>query len=206
MEKEKIKIIQTALQAPFTQTVNGVVLPAHKWLPKMLTAKKDKFVLIPYLDRDQVIGRLNNVLGFNWNFDARREDDGQKTGTLIIDIDGQKVCRTDTGTEKTTGEGGSTKDKVEKEKASTTDALKRCAAQFGVGTYLNNLPVRFVSAKMVGKKYVPVDDKGHTLYANQLSNFVNGISVGRGFLYQWMQEMPHIWKRDDIKKLWEEFK
>ena len=193
MEKS-IEQIQKELAAPFTRKVSGKEYPAHKWLPKTSNKAKTKMMCIPYLDRDLVIQRLNSVLGVNgWQFNIEEVSGGSKIGTLSILIGEHWIDKSDLGT----------KTAVEGEKGSVTDALKRCATLFGVGTYLYNLGSRWVACKAGGNgKPQPVDSKGNFLYADELSNYINGMSSAQGLMFQIFQLKPELKEDEEAKKLW----
>ena len=192
--------IKKQLEAQFTKKVNGVEYPAIKWLPKTLVGKnKDKCICIPYIDKNMVSQRLDDVFGVSgWMDDVKRQDDGTYLCQLSVKIDDKWVTRSDVGTESN----------MEKEKGASSDSFKRAAAKFGIGRYLSELPTRFCKAKILNEKgkFVPVDDSGRQLFGDNLSNHMNGLSVGQGLLYQLISEMPELWQRDDVKKLWNDLK
>lgn len=188
MSKKTIEEIQKELAAPFIKEINGKEYPAHKWLPKTASRDGSKMMCIAYLDRDLVIQRLNAVLGVDgWQFDIKELSDGSKVGTLSICVNGVWVDKSDVGT----------KTQIEGEKGSATDALKRCATLFGVGTYLYNLGNRWVPSKpgSNGKAQPCID--GKFLYGDDLTNYINGMSTAQGLFYQIMQLRPDL-KKDPM--------
>lgn len=198
--------IQEELSAPFVKKIGDKTYPDLRWKPDR-KAGNDKMICIPYIDRTLVINRLNEVLGIDgWQFEYIRESDGSKTGSLSIKVDDKWYTRMDTGTEKTSTGRGMT-DKTEKEKASTSDALKRCATQFGVGTYINDVANVFIDAKMnTSNKLTPCDKNGRFLYGSSLHDFCNNLSTAQGYLAQLLRYMPDLYQRDYIQELWEELK
>lgn len=204
-QKTPQQILQE-LSAPFTKTVAGKVYPDLKWKPQH-KAGNDKFICVPYIDRYHVSNRLNEVLGIDgWQFETTREADGSKTGSLSIFVSDKWITREDTGTENNY-EGSKTSQKIEKEKAATSDALKRCGTHFGIGTYIKDIPNMFVDAKMNrSNKLTPVDKQGRFLYGDSLSAFCNGMSTAQGIIAQLLWMQPELWNREDIKKLWHDLK
>jgi hypothetical protein len=195
---ETAEEIQKALAAPFTKTVAGKTFPAIKWLPKDTKSNQGKIMCVPFIDRELVINRLNDVLGINgWQFSPKREGDGSKTGELSIKVEGDWITRGDTGTAS----------KYDGEKGSTSDSLKRAATQFGVGTYLYSIGHRWINGKQNNSgKMQPVDHNGKFLYGDQVSVFLNGMSTEQGALAQLLSLKPDLYERPEIKKLWDELK
>jgi hypothetical protein len=198
MEKLTAQEIQKKLAAPFMKTVNGKEYPAVKWLPKDTKSNAGKIMCVPFVDRELVINRLNDVMGVDgWQFEVKREADGTKTGTLSLLIGNDWISRSDTGTPS----------KNEGEKGSTSDALKRAATHFGIGVYLYSIGNKWINSKPNSKgKAQPVDNSGRFLYGDQVSSFLNGMSTEQGALAQLLTLQPDLWKREEIKKLWNEFK
>jgi hypothetical protein len=196
---QDLEELRKKLEAPFTRKVNGREIPCIKWLPKTVVGpNKDKFICIPFLDKNMVTQRLDDVFGIDgWQDKPMLQADGTVFNELSVLINSEWITRGDVGT----------KSQVEKEKGAATDSLKRAAVKFGIGRYLSELPATFCPAKVGSNgKHSPVDDKGRPLYGNNLSNYINGQSIGQGLLYQLLKEIPSLWKRDDVKKLWEDLK
>lgn len=193
METKSIKQIQNELAAPFTKEVSGKIYPAHKWKPQAASRDGKKMMCIAYLDRDLVIQRLNSVLGVDgWQFDVKELSDGSKVGTLSIKVNGMWIDKSDVGT----------KTAVEGEKGSVTDALKRCASLFGVGTYLYNLGSRWVDAMPGGNGKPQPCNNGKILYGDDLSNYINGMSSAQGLMYQIFSLRPDLKEDQEAKNLW----
>lgn len=200
-QDQLIKDMQAALEAPFVRIVNGKEWPDLKWKPEV--SGKDKIGCIPYLDRAHYIERLNSVFTISgWQFEAVRETDGSRTGSLSVLVGKNWLTHMDTGTEKTaTGQ-----EKQSKEKAGTSDALKRCGTQLGIGTYLRKIPMVWVSAKLNSKnKLTPIDKKGRFLIGDSLHNYCNGMSSELGVLMSLLTINPKLYERPEIKALWAEF-
>lgn len=196
-QKLTIQEIQAQLAAPFITKIAGREYPAVKWLPKDTKSAQDKIMCVPFIDRQLVINRLNSVMGIGgWQFEVQREADGSKTGTLSLLLDGSWISKSDTGTPS----------KHDAEKGATSDALKRAATQFGIGTYIYSIGNKWINSKPRSNKPAPVDNNGKFLYGDQVSAFLNGMSTEQGVLVQLLTLQPDLWKREEIKKLWNEFK
>ena len=186
-----VEQIQKELSAPFNKEVGGKVFPAHKWLPK--TNAGNKFMCIAYIDRDLVIQRLNEVLGVDgWQFTVTEASDGAKIGVLSLCINGKWIDKSDIGT----------KTQVEGQKGSVTDALKRCATLFGIGTYLYNLGNRWVDAAAGRNGKMQPSVNGKILYGDDLSNYINGMSSAQGLMYQIFQMKQELKTDKDAIALW----
>lgn len=193
--QQELKEMYARLTAPFLIEIGGKTYPDLKWKPQNKVGS-DKYSCIAYIDRSRVQDRLNEVFNLDgWQFEIKREADGSKTGVLSCYVIDKWISRSDTGTQS----------QQEGEKGATSDALKRCATHFGVGTYVNKIPNMIIQAKLNnGNKLVPVDKNGRFLYGDKLSAFCNGMSSEQGVLAQLIQLRPDLWKQPEIKKLWQE--
>lgn len=196
MEKS-IEDIQKALAAPFIKVVGKKTYPDHKWLPKDGKSMKEKIICMPYLSGNQIRDRLNDVLGLDgWMFDSRLETDGTRTASLSILVNGNWIQRDGTGTQSNT----------EKEKGAETDALKRAARNFGIGSYIDQIPQHFQKAKAnANGKLAPVDNNGRWLYGNNLNNFINGYSSVMGHLHQILVMDNSLWSMPEFQVLYNKF-
>ncbi|SEI68406.1 hypothetical protein SAMN04488058_101334 [Deinococcus reticulitermitis] len=126
----KLSDLRNRLQAPFS---------AHlvHWKPGALSRNKDRALLMAFIDARAVQDRLDAVCPDDWHFDAQ-EVPSAKVPTVRGTLTVLGVSRTDFGEgDPTTGAGDSYK-------AACSDALKRCAVQFGIGRYLYDLPRTWV--------------------------------------------------------------
>lgn len=100
-------------------------------------------IALAYIDARDVMQRLDEVLGLNWQ--CRYSHADKKTICEIgIKIDGEWIWRAN-------GAGDSD---IEAEKGATSDAFKRAAVLFGVGRYLYELPNVWMPLKQQGKTFV----------------------------------------------------
>ena len=124
----KLSDVQKRLQAPF---------PAHMvmWKPGVITKDRKRALLLAHIDARAVQDRLDAICPDGWSFEVE-----VVTGTRLPPVKGRLtvlgVTREDIG-EAQPGELGTLK-------AASSDALKRCAVQFGIGRYLYDLPRQWV--------------------------------------------------------------
>lgn len=107
-------------------------------------ADKSMAIALAYIDSRDVQKRLDEVVGIsNWRSRMERFDGGFVC-TIDIRINGEWVSRSDAA--------GDTH--VEPVKGGASDALKRAAAQWGIGRYLYYLPNQWVRTKKSGRTVV----------------------------------------------------
>lgn len=106
----------------------------------------DKGIALAYIDARNVMERLDAVVGpFCWDTQLT-EVAGTCACSLTLTINGAQITRTDTA--------GQTD--IEGEKGAASGALRRAAAQFGVGRYLYMLPNTWVDVGQYSK-FTPPD-------------------------------------------------
>ncbi|AWN23146.1 single-stranded DNA-binding protein [Deinococcus irradiatisoli] len=120
----KLSDVQKRLQAPFpTHLVN--------WKPASFNKERSRALLLAHIDARAVQDRLDAICPDEWSFEVEVvANAGRPTVKGRLTILG--VTREDIGE----GEGGD----LGTFKAAASDALKRCAVQFGIGRYLYDLP------------------------------------------------------------------
>lgn len=136
------------------------------WRVGATNADKTKGIALAYIDARDVMQRLDDVFGLNWQ--CRYTHAEQKTICEIgVLIDGQWLWRAN-------GAGDSD---IEAEKGAISDAFKRAAVMFGVGRYLYDLPNQWVKLenKRIAEKpvlpmgfYPMVTDKQAAKYVEQM--------------------------------------
>ncbi len=120
----KLSDVQKRLQAPF---------PAHMvaWKPAAFNKERTRALMLAHIDARAVQDRLDAVCPDAWEFSVE-----VVAGTRLPTVKGRLtilgVSREDIG-EAPEGDLGTLK-------AATSDAMKRCAVQFGIGRYLYDLP------------------------------------------------------------------
>lgn len=138
---EETKKIYLALCRPFDMDKLHWRLGATN--AKANNGVPSKGVPLAYIDARDVMYRLDGIVGpFGWQTDMS-EIAGTCAVTLKLLIDGEWIERTDTA--------GQTD--VEGEKGAASTALRRAAAQFGIGRYLYRLPNTWVDLKETGTHY-----------------------------------------------------
>ena len=123
----KLSDVQRRLQAPF---------PAHQvnWKPQSFTRDRKRALLLAHIDARAVQDRLDAICPDEWSFEMQPVA-GTNTPTIKGRLSILGVTREDIGeAQSESSMGGGTF------KAAASDALKRCAVQFGIGRYLYDLP------------------------------------------------------------------
>ena len=119
--------VQRRLQAPFPSHLVG-------WKPQAFTKDRGRALLVAYVDARAVQDRLDAVCPDDWSFEIT------VVASTTLSVNGRLtvlgVTREDIG-EAGEGEAGT-------RGAASSDALKRCAVQFGIGRYLYDLPKQWV--------------------------------------------------------------
>lgn len=137
--------IAKALKRPFP-------VSQISWRVGATTKDKSKGVALAYIDARDVMHRLDDVFGLNWQ--ARYSHaEGKTICEIGAKIDGDWVWRA----------GGAGDTDIEAEKGAISDAFKRAAVLWGVGRYLYDLPNHWVP--LVDEKrlqHVPVLPKWAT--------------------------------------------
>ena len=187
MKKEEFNKLVPALQAPFTNP---------KWRFHSPCADGKTCIVVPYIDSRMVQQRLDDVLGpAEWQ-NTIEEESG--VSSLSINIDGEWVSKSAIEMSYRVGKNGQKEDKIEKEKALDSDALKRAAVLWGIGRMLYT----------IGAKSLPYDAKSkHPMDSNRkyclvtptaLTNYMNKISTSEGLLYQIYNLNPALHEDDEF--------
>jgi hypothetical protein len=112
------------------------------------TGNKDapatKGIALAYVDARDVMQRLDDACGANWQCKYPLSEGGLLICEIGLKVEGEWIWRANGA--------GSTEYEAEKGKAS--DAFKRAAVLFGIGQYLYSLPNEWVAIKQQGKSYV----------------------------------------------------
>ena len=124
------------LKAPF---------PADRirWRVGATTKDKDKGIALAYLDARDVMNRLDEVCGLDWQVRHPRKGYCE----IGIKVEGEWIWRGN----------GAGETQVEEEKGQFSDSEKRAAVEFGVGRYLYYLPNEWVKIKPAGRSYALVE-------------------------------------------------
>ena len=129
----------------------------YQWRVQSFSKNKPAGSCVAYIDARDVMDRLDEVVGAeNWQ-DKFEVINDQLFCHIGIFLNGQWIWKMDTGTESQT----------EKEKGLVSDAFKRAAVKWGIGRFLYNLEIQYVTANEVktATNYpYPVDDSGKRIY------------------------------------------
>ncbi|ARK09067.1 Rad52/Rad22 family DNA repair protein [Fibrella sp. ES10-3-2-2] len=128
-------------------------VPSIEWLAlpltpeeiewKIQTSKNNKTLVVPYIDNRAVMDRLNKAVGWdNWESDFQPFADGFICRITLTLSDGRKLTKAD----------GAGRSAVEPVKGGISDAMKRCAVQFGLGRSLYNYPKVYLEGE---HRYIP---------------------------------------------------
>lgn len=105
--------------------------------------KTGKLIVVPYLTNRTVMERFDRQFGWSgWSNDIKEIDGGFLCTITVTMPDGQMVSKTD----------GASRTDIEPVKGGISDAMKRCAVQFGLGRDLYNFPRVFIETP---DKYIP---------------------------------------------------
>lgn len=133
MNKEEIL---NALKRPFDPK-------KISWRVGATNADKSKGIALAYIDARDVMNRLDNVFGLDWQ--CRYSHAETKTVCEIgVLVDGVWIWRA----------GGAGDSDIEAEKGALSDAFKRAAVLFGIGQYLYGLPNTWVELEAKGRSHV----------------------------------------------------
>lgn len=103
------------------------------WRVGATSKDKTKAIALAYIDARDVMKRLDDIFGLNWQCRYSHAD-AKTICEISVLIDGHWITRAN-------GAGDSD---IEAEKGAISDAFKRAAVLFGVGRYLYNLPNEWV--------------------------------------------------------------
>lgn len=113
------------------------------WRVGATTKDKSKGIALAYIDARDVMQRLDEVFGLDWQCKYSHAD--TKTVCEIgVLIEGVWIWRA----------GGAGDSDIEAEKGALSDAFKRAAVLFGVGQYLYSLPNIWVELEAKGSSHV----------------------------------------------------
>lgn len=138
---------------------NPLVPQEIEW--KIQTAKNNKTLVVPYIDNRAVMDRLNQAVGWDkWETKFLPFNDGFLCTIKMTLPDGRQIEKTD----------GAGRSQIEPVKGGISDAMKRCAVQFGLGRSLYDYPKIYLEGE---HRYIP--DWGITL----LDRIVKAFNGGR---------------------------
>jgi hypothetical protein len=138
-----------------------------KWRVQSCDKKEPPQVsMIAYVDARDVAEHLDSIIGAeNW-CDTYQEIKGRIYCSIGIKCGGEWVFKSDVGTESNT----------EKEKGESSDAFKRAAVKWGINRDAYRVGIVKLPAKMYGKTYYPISDKGKFLKGQELFDLCNSLA------------------------------
>jgi hypothetical protein len=133
------KVMMEKLQAPFPAE-------ALEWRVGVTNKEKTKGIALAYVTNRAIMDRLDEVVGpTNWQNEFLPWKNGQICAISIFDAEqGRWVTKQD----------GADDTDIESTKGGLSGAMKRAAAQWGIGRYLYKLPTQWVDIKAQGRSYV----------------------------------------------------
>lgn len=135
-----------------------------QWKVQSYSKAKPVGSFVAYIDARQVMDVLDKACGKNNWQDKYEIINGVLFCHIGIKIDNEWIWKSDCGTESN----------VEKEKGEASDAFKRTAVKWGVGRFLYELPIQWISTNEPKKDNnypYPVDENGNKI--KDISKFIN---------------------------------
>ena len=115
-----------------------------EWRVGAVNKEKMKGIALPYITNRAVQNRLDEVCGAeNWWNEFKICSEGSQLCGITILINNRPVTKWD----------GANNTATEPTKGGLSNAMKRAAAQWGVGRYLYDLPTYWVDIEQSGKSY-----------------------------------------------------
>lgn len=131
-----IDTIYPSLCAPFPTK-------AIHWRVGATNKDKTKGVALAYLDARDVMGRLDQVVGWeNWEDTYRMVGEAYYC-SISINLNGRKIVK----------EGSAGESDIEAIKGAESGSFKRAAVKFGIGRYLYYLDAPWVAIEPAGRSY-----------------------------------------------------
>lgn len=147
IKSKSAKSMLLALKQPFDTRFLKVRIGAR-------AKDKSKGIALFYLDSREVQKRLDEVCGIDgWRSEMQETTEGVLCTISIRMPNGEWVSRTD----------GGEKSQVAPFKGACSDALKRAAAQFGIGRYLYYIPNSWYSLSNDGRMFTDIDSVRNSL-------------------------------------------
>lgn len=134
-----------ALAAPFSAD-------AISWRVGSMTADKSKGMALGYVDARDVMRRLDDVMGADWQCEYVPMPNGTCCCRIGLKIDGEWRWRANGALNISDSEKVDAKEMAEK--ASYSDAFKRAAVLWGIGQSLYDLPNVWVELEARGRTHV----------------------------------------------------
>lgn len=130
-------------QATTVDILTQAIQPEEiEWRVQQQT-KNGKLIVVPYITNRCVMDRFDRQFGWSgWQNEIEEIKDGFLCRITVRLPDGRTITKTD----------GANRTDIEPVKGGISDAMKRCAVQFGLGRNLYTYPKVFVETQ---DKYIP---------------------------------------------------
>lgn len=121
------------------------------WRVGSTNADKTKGMALAYIDARDVMGRLDEVAGHEWQCEYIPMPNGTCCCRIGIKMGGEWIWRSNGAVNLTDSDKADAKEMAEK--GSYSDAYKRAAVLFGIGQYLYDLESPWVAIEPMGRSY-----------------------------------------------------
>jgi len=151
------------------------ILPAlkakmpYKWRVQSFSKQKPMATCVAYIDARDVMDRLDEICIYGWERLHTEFKNHLYAGISIVMPNGEKLTRWDCGVESNT----------DAEKGEASDSFKRAAVNWGIGRFLYDLGMEYVTAneaKTNGNYPYCVDANGKKIF--DLTKHINSLKEG----------------------------
>jgi hypothetical protein len=141
----------------------------HKWRVQSFSKKKPVATVVAYIDSRSASDILNECAIYGWSDEYYEVGGNTYCKVGIVMPDGSVLWKSDCGVESN----------QDKEKGQASDAFKRACVKWGIGRFLYNLGMEYVTANDVKRDNnwpYPIDEQGKQIW--DLTEYVNNKRSG----------------------------
>lgn len=141
----------------------------HRWRVQSFSKKKAMATVVAYIDSRSASDILNEYAVYGWSDEYYEVGGNTYCKVGIVMPDGSILWKSDCGVESN----------QDKEKGQASDAFKRACVKWGIGRFLYNLGMEYVTANEVkkdGNWPYPVDEQGKQIW--DLTEYINNRRSG----------------------------
>ena len=141
----------------------------HKWRVQSFSKKKPVATVVAYIDSRNASDILNEYAVYGWSDEYYEVAGNTYCKVGIVMPDGSMLWKSDCGVESN----------QDKEKGQASDAFKRACVKWGIGRFLYNLGMEYVTANEVKKDNnwpYPIDEQGKQIW--DLTEYINNKRSG----------------------------
>jgi hypothetical protein len=141
----------------------------HKWRVQSFSKKKPVATVVAYIDSRNASDILNECAVYGWSDEYYEVGGNTYCKVGIVMPDGSILWKSDCGVESN----------QDKEKGQASDAFKRACVKWGIGRFLYNLGMEYVTASEVKKDNnwpYPIDEQGKQIW--DLTEYINNRRSG----------------------------